>query len=152
MKNIVISYGDQTNENFKSTNIIKREVILESREEAEKVLEHLRKFIKHYREVCVTDFNALVGINSSFSDYNLGWHDLTEACVTKVFDGYLLSLPTPVFLDVSKQNNIVLQTQDEADKVLTSLAYLLIDHNIITSNQIEQIKGIKSINIAISLL
>lgn len=75
------------------------DIILESRGEAEEVLSVLVDNIDIYGMSTVADLYDLVGITSNFTDNKYGWTNLASATVSRVRDGYLISLPKPVVLD-----------------------------------------------------
>lgn len=75
------------------------EIILETRVEAEEVLESLFNVIAEYEEVTVADLYKAVGEVPDFTDEKWGWTDLRGAGATRVRGGYLLDLPKPVQLD-----------------------------------------------------
>jgi len=69
------------------------EVVLESRGEAEEVLDSLTELINRYQVASVSDLYDLVGVASQFTDEKWGWTDLRDARIQRVRDGYLLNLP-----------------------------------------------------------
>lgn len=69
------------------------DIILESRGEAEEVLDNMIDAIKDYGMVSVADMYDMVGITGAFTDNSWGWFDLSSATVRRVRDGYLLVLP-----------------------------------------------------------
>jgi hypothetical protein len=69
------------------------EVILQSRGEAEDVLDRMRELIDQFDVATVADFYDLVGITSDFPEERWGWSDLRSAKVTHVRGGYLISMP-----------------------------------------------------------
>jgi hypothetical protein len=70
------------------------EIILESRAEAELVLEKLTDLIEQYDVATVADLYELVGISSSHVDQKWGWDDIRDSGAERVRGGgYLLSLP-----------------------------------------------------------
>ena len=75
------------------------EVILESRGEAEEVLDRLTYLIEEFEIATVNDLYDLVGITGSFVDEKWGWTDLRSAKAVRVRDGYLLDLPKTVPVD-----------------------------------------------------
>ena len=75
------------------------EVIVETRWEAEDVIDHLTTAILEYGSVSIADFYELVGIQSSFTDNKYGWTNLSTATVERVGGGYLIKLPPTVKLD-----------------------------------------------------
>lgn len=74
-------------------------IVLDTRGEAEDVLEHLVEIIDAYGEATVADLYDLVGVTSSFTDNKYGWTDLRSASASRVRDGYLLDLPRTRLLD-----------------------------------------------------
>jgi hypothetical protein len=76
------------------------EVILQTRGEAEEVLDGLRELVDQYGSADVADFYSLVGITPEFTDIGKwGWYDLRTAMVRHVRGGYLVQLPQPQPLD-----------------------------------------------------
>lgn len=75
------------------------EIVVESRGDAEEVLDRLGDLVDNYDVASVADFYDLVGITGSFTDDKWGWFDLRSASVRRVRDGYLISLPKPQPLD-----------------------------------------------------
>lgn len=67
--------------------------MLESRGEAEYVLDRLRDLISTYGAAQVSDLYDLLGVTGSFTDDRWGWSDLTNARVRMIKGGYLLELP-----------------------------------------------------------
>ncbi len=76
------------------------DILLESRAEAEEVLDRLRDLIREYNEAKVADLYDLVGITGSFTDDRWGWTDLRSARVRPIQGGYLLELPRTEPLDL----------------------------------------------------
>lgn len=71
------------------------EVILDSREEANDVLEALDDAIKEFGVATVADLYDLVGITGNWADNQWGWTDLREASVNLIRGGkYLINLPS----------------------------------------------------------
>lgn len=75
------------------------EIVLETRGEAEKVLERLGDLIRDYDVATVSDLYSLVGITGSFTDDKWGWYSLRDADVRAIRKGYLLVLPKTEPLD-----------------------------------------------------
>lgn len=69
------------------------EIILESRGEAEEILERLTDLVSQYDVATVTDLYDMIGVTGSFTDEKWGWYDLRSASVSRVRGGYLLDLP-----------------------------------------------------------
>ena len=68
-------------------------LLLESRGEAEDVLERMDELIATYQVVSVADFYDLVGVSGNYTDNKYGWTDIRNASVIRVRDGYMIKLP-----------------------------------------------------------
>lgn len=78
------------------------EIIIESRAEAEEVLDRLEDMARRYEVATVANLYHLVGISGAYTDEKYGWteQDLREANVARAGrSGYLLNLPRPEQLD-----------------------------------------------------
>jgi hypothetical protein len=75
------------------------EIVLESRAEAEEVIDRLIDLVSQYETATVADLYELVGLAASHTDAKWGWTDVRGAGVSRVRDGYLLDLPEPIPLD-----------------------------------------------------
>ena len=75
------------------------DIILDTRREAEEVLDRMQDLIDNYGMVSVADLYDLVGINGSYTDNIYGWTHLRSADVQRVRDGYLLKLPKALPFD-----------------------------------------------------
>ena len=71
------------------------EIVLDSREEAEEVIDRLFDLVSRYDTATVSDLYELVGLSSNYTDNQWGWTDLRGAGVQRIRDGYLLDLPDP---------------------------------------------------------
>jgi hypothetical protein len=69
------------------------EIVLQSRAEAEEVIERMFDIVGRYDTATVADLYDLVGVRSSHVDHKWGWSDMRGAGVVRVRDGYLLELP-----------------------------------------------------------
>lgn len=70
------------------------DVIIESRGDAELVLDQLEEIISTYGVASVADLYDLVGITGrGYTDNKYGWTDIRNAKVVRVRDGYILQLP-----------------------------------------------------------
>lgn len=76
-----------------------REIILETRAEAETVLDELIELMSKYDVATVRDLLSLLGVRHEFTDEDWGWTDLRGSRIHRVGGGYLLDLPRPVALD-----------------------------------------------------
>lgn len=71
------------------------EIVIESRGEAEEVLDHMVDYISEYDECPVSVLMELVGIDAKYTDNYYGWTELGRAGVEAVRGGYILDLPRP---------------------------------------------------------
>lgn len=69
------------------------DIILDSRGEAEEVLERMGELIDTYQMVTVADLFDLVGITGSYTDNKYGWTNIRNAEVVRVREGYMIKLP-----------------------------------------------------------
>lgn len=75
------------------------EIVLETRADAETVIDRMYDLLSTYNVVSVSELYELVGITANFTDNKYGWTDLSGTGVVKVRGGYLLNLPRPEVLD-----------------------------------------------------
>lgn len=77
------------------------EIVLETRREADEVLEQMVNFLEKFDVVAVADLYGFIGETPNFADEKWGWtkQDFTSARVQRVRDGYLLDLPKPEPID-----------------------------------------------------
>jgi hypothetical protein len=75
------------------------EILLESRSEAEEVIDQLFEVVNRYGAATVADLYELVGLASTHTDHKWGWSDIRGAGVSRDRNGYLLDLPDPHPLD-----------------------------------------------------
>lgn len=71
------------------------EIVLQTRQEAEDVIDRLYDVVARYGAATVSDLYELVGITSTHTDQKWGWEELRGASVSRVRSGYLLDLPEP---------------------------------------------------------
>ena len=75
------------------------DIILESRAEANDVLDSLYELVSSYGYATVADLYELVGIKATYTDENWGWTELHSTAVRKVRRGFIIDIPRPEFLD-----------------------------------------------------
>lgn len=75
------------------------DIFLETRAEAEEVLNRMDDLIDNYGIVSVADLYDLVGISSNYTDNKYGWTNLRNARVERARDGYYLNLPKALPID-----------------------------------------------------
>jgi hypothetical protein len=78
------------------------EIVLDTREDANEVIDQLFLLIDKFEKATVADLYDLTGVDPTHTDYNWGWRDLRGARATRVRNGYLLDLPEPQHLRNSK--------------------------------------------------
>lgn len=71
------------------------EIVIDTRLEAEEVIDRLFDLVSRYEIASVADLYELVGISGDFTDEKWGWSDLQGAGVSRVREGWLLNLPRP---------------------------------------------------------
>lgn len=72
------------------------EIVIQSREEANDVIDQLYEILSRHGSVPVANLYALTGIQETHTDYKWGWTDLRGAKASKLRNGgYLLNLPDP---------------------------------------------------------
>lgn len=69
------------------------DIILDSKREAEEVLDRMDELIDAYDRVTVADLYDLIGVTGNYTDNKYGWDNLGSADVVRVPDGYKLKLP-----------------------------------------------------------
>lgn len=75
------------------------DIVLETRSEAEEVLDRMSELIEQYGMVSVADLYDLVGISGNYTDNKYGWTNIRNAEPIRVKDGYLLKLPKVLPID-----------------------------------------------------
>lgn len=76
-----------------------REIVLDSRVEANEVLDNLYELLSKYDAATMRDLLSMVGEPHNPTHEDWGWTDLRGARVHRVREGYLLDLPRPEALD-----------------------------------------------------
>lgn len=78
-------------------------IILETRGEAEEVIDHMYDILENYGSVSIADLYELVGISPSFTDHGYGWRSLKGCGIEKIRSRhgeteYEIVLPRPISL------------------------------------------------------
>lgn len=76
-----------------------REIIFDSRVEAEEVLDNMIELLSKYDNVTMRDLLSMAGEPHNTTHEDWGWTDLRGARIHKIRDGYLLDLPRAESLD-----------------------------------------------------
>lgn len=69
---------------------------MQTREDAENVLEGLEAYIEQYDVVPVSAFFSLIGVTAPYTYNDYGWSSLAEAKVISVGNGFAIHFPKPV--------------------------------------------------------
>lgn len=72
------------------------EIILDTRVDAERVLDELTDIIDRYGSASIGDLYQAVGLPTVTTDYNYGWKSMKGADAVAVSNGYLLKLPNAI--------------------------------------------------------
>ena len=75
------------------------DIVLETRIEAQEVLDNMVEIVANYDSASVADLYELCGFSGPYTNEKWGWTDLRGARLARVRDGYLLDLPKPELLD-----------------------------------------------------
>jgi len=75
------------------------DIVLETRDEAQEVMENLLELIDTYEAASLADFYGMVGIPTTFIDVKYGWETLANSSIVRVTDGWVLNLPRPIQLN-----------------------------------------------------
>lgn len=83
------------NERHSARKNLREEIILDTRDDVEYVIDGLKEVINTYGKASVADLFDLVDIPTEFTDTKIGWTDLPMFKIDKIRGGYRLELPTP---------------------------------------------------------
>lgn len=76
------------------------DIILDSRAEAEEVLDSLRDIVDQYGQASLADYHDLCGVTGSYTDNRYGWTDLTHVSISYIRgQGYIVDLPKAILID-----------------------------------------------------
>lgn len=75
------------------------QITLNSRGDAEQVLDNLIEMTQEYGSASVGDFCDLVGVDNNFTDYKYGWTNLSHTTISRTREGYIIDFPKPNKLD-----------------------------------------------------
>lgn len=94
------SNGNKLKASSPKTSYTYDDVVLNSRGDAEAVLDKLVEIIENYDFVTVADLNEALGITGRYTDNNWGWYSVANARVDRLRGGgYRLRLSKPVVID-----------------------------------------------------
>lgn len=95
-------YSDRRDDRRSNDNQTRRsygyeDVVVNSRADAEAVIEQMDGIIETYDMVSVADLYDLVGISSNYTDNNYGWKNIRNAEPVRLRDGgWMIKMPKPV--------------------------------------------------------
>lgn len=75
------------------------DIILDTRGDAEDVLDRMSDLVSDYGIVKVADLYDLIGESCDYTANNYGWTSMRNARVIRVRDGYRIDLPRPMAID-----------------------------------------------------
>lgn len=76
------------------------EIVLDTRGEAELVLDELDRIIARYQFASVADLYEIAGIdNDNYTLHRYGWTSIRSATIKRIRDGYLLVMPKAMPID-----------------------------------------------------
>ena len=87
---------------YRHSNVPSRvdDLTVETRGDAELVLDQMMEILDQYDQVTVSDYYDLMGVSTSFTDNKYGWKDLRNARVVRAGrDGYRIELPREIVLE-----------------------------------------------------
>ena len=72
-----------------------KEFVVDTRGDAESVLDQIQDMMSRYEVVTVSDYYDLIGVSGQFTDNYYGWTDMNGMRVRAVRGGWLIELPPP---------------------------------------------------------
>ena len=75
------------------------DLIFRDRQKAEEILSRMYEDLQDYECCTVLSLKSMMGFNTTHTDEKYGWTDLSGSRIKKVRGGWLLELPTAIFLD-----------------------------------------------------
>lgn len=75
------------------------DLIFKERQIAEEILSRMYDDLSEYGCVTVLSLKSMIGVETTHTDEKYGWMELAGSRIKKVRDGWLLELPTAIFLD-----------------------------------------------------
>lgn len=76
-----------------------RNIVLRNRDDAEDLIEEMRRRIKSEESVSVATLLDLVDVPGRYTDNNWGWDDDRDIGIRRVSSGYLIDVAEPKYLD-----------------------------------------------------
>lgn len=76
-----------------------RNIVLRKRDDAERLIEEMRRRIRNNDSASVADLLDLIDIPGRYTDNNWGWDDERDIGIRRVSSGYLIDVAEPKYLD-----------------------------------------------------
>lgn len=76
-----------------------RNIVMRSREDAERVIRAMRDRIRDNGSVSVAELLDLIDVPGKYTDNNYGWDDERDIGIRRVSSGYLIDVAEPRYLD-----------------------------------------------------
>lgn len=92
-------YHDRYSSNRARTGYDYDDIVLDTRGEAENVLDRLSELVETYKMASVADLYELVGVTGSYTDNKYGWTNISTASIVRIRDGYVIKMPRAMPLD-----------------------------------------------------
>jgi len=70
-----------------------QDVILDSKSEAEMILDTMFDVLRRYQMVSVADYYDMLGLETQYTDNRWGWTFLSSANIVQTRDGWVIELP-----------------------------------------------------------
>lgn len=87
------SYDDSRRDSYLSRRTRQPELVFDTRDEADEVLQTLYEYLDDYHRVTVKDLYSLADMPTDFAMNSWGWYDLSDATILKCSEGFLLQMP-----------------------------------------------------------
>lgn len=75
-----------------------RNIIIRNREDAEDIIEEMRKRIRDVNSVSIADLLDLIDVPGRYTDNNWGWDDEMDVGIRRVSSGYLIDVAEPKYI------------------------------------------------------
>lgn len=93
------SDGNKLSRDIRRECLVIDDIILESRGDAEEVLDRLGEIIQQYGVARVTDLYDMIGESCDYTLNKYGWTSIKRARIVSTPDGYLIDMPRPMAID-----------------------------------------------------
>lgn len=91
--------GESIRPTARYSNIVCDDIVLQTKDEANMVIDSLCEVIETYGWVSVADMHEMVGMPVGYTEHKYGWNSLRTADIIAVREGYMIRFPAPRPLD-----------------------------------------------------